>query len=223
MALRRSMPCTKHIHPLNHTIVLISVLLTSRILILLPTVYSIIEINWFPEGDCFPEAQACASAAMFYGADSCLHPWIPICVLTRSSYKIGGAFMAFGGRWAFSEIFEKSNLLPFTPVNDKDVLQLLHCSDFLVQSAVFHRSCAMPDMQTLVDSRGRTFLLKYEIIGDRVLMGIRSAVGSFTIQKKVAKFFANREAASDAMARQSAICPCIGAGTPVEPGAHSRL
>jgi hypothetical protein len=45
--------------------------------------------------------------------------------------------------------------------------------------------------------------LKYEIIGDRVLMGIKRAVESCAIQKKVVNLFANREIASNAMALAS--------------------
>ena len=170
-----------------------------------PTVHSILEIKWVSETDSFPEAQACASAALFHETLFCPYSWIPTFVLTKSSYRIGVAFWAFERRWAFSEIFDHSNAFPFDSGNSMDVLLMLHFSDFLVQSAVFHRSCAVTDLQSLVDSEGRAFLDGCTVIGDRVLMGFQSAVGSLKVRRKIVKFFANREIAARAIARQSEI------------------
>ena len=183
-------------------------------------IHSIFEIKWVPEADSFSEAQACASANIFHKAKCCTHPWIPIFVLTKSSYQLGIGYKAFGPRWAFSEIFECSNELPFCPTSNTNMLQLLHFFDFSVTSANFHRAFNVADVRhkCFVNQAGDITLLDYRVISDRVLLGRRPCVQNpRSFENKVLKFYENRAAAVDALERQNAALLLLGIGNEAHP------
>ena len=167
-------------------------------------IHSICEVKWFPEADFFPEAQACASARKFYEAKCLKHQWIPILVLTKSSYQLGIGFEGFGPRWAFSEIFECLNDFPFRATSNNDILQLLHFVDFFVMSANFHRAYQLEkiDSCSFVNQAGHIVLESPEVLADRVLLS-RDNGTTF-------KFYENRKAAVDAIVRQNIALQFLG-------------
>ena len=167
-------------------------------------IHSICEVKWFPEADFFPEVQACASARKFYEAKCLKHQWIPILVLTKSSYQLGIGFEGFGPRWAFSEIFECLNDFPFRATSNNDILQLLHFVDFFVMSANFHRAYQLEkiDSCSFVNQAGHIVLESPEVLADRVLLS-RDNGTTF-------KFYENRKAAVDAIVRQNIALQFLG-------------
>jgi hypothetical protein len=165
--------------------------------------HALMEAKWPLEKDKFPEAQACAYACWF-SKNSDGNPqfwWLPVFVLTRTSYRFGVAFSLIGRRWAYSEIFEyRANRGNFDPANDIDVLRLVQFCKFFLMAADFHSSYThRPNENYLVDKTGRKLLDGHGVLSGRVLMGCHQEIN------KVLKFFASRKAAEMSIKNQNDI------------------
>jgi hypothetical protein len=173
------------------------------------TIHALIEVKWEKLDNRFPEAQACAYAEMFFHAGNPRkRTWAPIFVLTKTHFRFGVAFLAFGVRWCYSEIFDYStSRAEFSPQDPDDVLSIARLLDFLVQSAEYHKTYAgsESEQELLVDGKGHTLLSgRVEIIGDRVIRG-PDELGKM----KVVKFYPNKETAESAARQQVTILAAL--------------